>query len=129
MNKFLKFSISLIILLMSSLTAYAQQNETYSILLSTEENNFDPKKDKDIDNRRMPMRRTICYLSATTGVSISGYDNNFLSYEIWDAEGEICLGAFAEETAFISYLFSIEGEYQLRFITEEYSLVGNIFIY
>lgn len=60
---------------------------------------------------------------------MNGHSFNFLSYEIWNAGGEICLGAFAEETAFINYLFSIEGEYQLRFITEEFSLVGNIFIY
>lgn len=49
---------------------------------------------------------------------------DILSYEIWDTDGEICIASYTEESDFINALFSMEGEYQIHFSTEEYSYIG-----
>lgn len=50
------------------------------------------------------------------------------SYEIWDADGELCIASYTEESDFINALFSLEGEYQIQFTTEDYTYIGYVTI-
>lgn len=127
MEKYLKFLILCIAVVSAQAIAIAADDKNYTVPVTPGEK-LEYVDDGPIKNRA-PSLRIICTISQSEGITMNGHAFNFLSYEIWDTEGEICFGAFTDETAFISYLFSIEGEYQLRFITEEYSLLGNIFIY
>lgn len=85
-------------------------------------------KSKDGDTKRLPSYPLLCEISESEGVSITGYPEEILYYEIWDAEGELCQAVFANEAEFIATLFSMQGDFQIRFITDDYYLIGYISI-
>ncbi len=76
--------------------------------------------------RRLPSRSIECTISTTDGVIIPGVDtSDILSYEIYDVEG-ICIGIFSDADDFVSYLFSQNGSFEVRFTTDEYIFLGYI---
>lgn len=50
-----------------------------------------------------------------------------LFYEIYDLNGD-CVAFFGDEISFVEYLFTLSGEYQLRFTTPNYEFVGYVLI-
>lgn len=82
------------------------------------------KPDVDERGKRIPSRRVQCIISEDSGVDITGCDEPIVSYEIWDVEGDICLGAYSDESDFINSFFSMTGELQIRFQTKTCAYVG-----
>lgn len=79
------------------------------------------------NHHRLPARPINCTISTETGVSIPGVSTSeILSFEIYDESGELCLASFNDEMEFVSFLFSLEGEYVIRFVTENKSYTGYI---
>lgn len=83
----------------------------------------------DIDERptrnRMPSSFISCNLSRES-IEINGYDLSQISnYEIQNKMGE-CVIITTEDDAFLDYLFSLQGEYIIRFYTDTYILSGYI---
>ena len=74
---------------------------------------------------RIPSRFIVCIISAE-GIQMDVEAEEILSYEIWDADGEVCIASYTEESDFINALFSLEGEYQIQFTTEDYVYIGYI---
>ncbi len=62
------------------------------------------------------------------GVRIDGYiaEDDILSYEVWDASGEVCVASFADERDFINGLKLMYGDYQVRFAVADYLFIGYI---
>lgn len=124
-------TLSLILAMMSMLVPIGieadsqQQNYTFMVYQFTQ-SYIESKKDKIPNTKRIPIYPIPCTVSPSGGISVAGYTNDFSSYEIWDAEGEICLSVFTNEPDFINGLFSMIGEFQVRFISEDYVLIGYI---
>ncbi|MDE6717975.1 MAG: hypothetical protein K2J70_07275 [Muribaculaceae bacterium] len=59
-------------------------------------------------------------------VEISGVDSNdILTYGIYDLDGG-CMGIFNDAPSFTDIFFSLSGEYELRFTTDEYLYIGYV---
>ena len=83
------------------------------------------KQKSDHEGIRIPSRFIVCIISAE-GIQMDVEAEEILSYEIWDADGEVCIASYTEESDFINALFSLEGEYQIQFTTEDYVYIGYI---
>lgn len=86
----------------------------------------DRVRDKENGNR-LPARRVMCTIG-DDGVRIDGYiaEDDILSYEVWDASGEVCVASFADERDFINGLKLMYGDYQVRFAVADYLFIGYI---
>lgn len=82
------------------------------------------KNDLPEYGNRLPSRPIECTISQDTGVSISGSPDEIVSYEIWDAEGNTCLSLCSDESDFLNYLFTLTGDFQIRFNSSEYTYIG-----
>lgn len=80
----------------------------------------------DRDINRITFTPTFCYVSQEEGVVIEGLSDDILVYEIWDAEGTMCLAYFTDEESFLECLFSMSGDFILKFYYEVYVLYGDI---
>lgn len=58
---------------------------------------------------------------------MSGETPDFILYEIYDS-GNMSVGAYGDEQAFIDALFSLTGEYRISLSTEEVSYTGYIIL-
>ena len=76
--------------------------------------------------RRLPSRPIKCTISLTDGVIIPGVNtSNIISYQIYDVSG-IFIGMFSESDDFVSFLFSQNGTFEVRFTTEDYIYIGYV---
>ena len=96
--------------------------ESYQVIMI--KFNIDDFEDLDFD--RSPSSPKHALIDRTHGVSIAGNSDLIETYEIWDAEGTICLSSSTEEEEFLKDFFAQEGEYQLRFYAGDYLFMGNI---
>lgn len=75
------------------------------------------------------MQRLSCTIGDEDGINISGWYEDIISYEIWDVSVGSCpLLSTYDETEFINYLFSSNGDFIIKFISGEYILIGFISI-
>ena len=82
--------------------------------------------EKDEYGERRPSRPLACTIDPDSGISFIGQETpDFILYEIYDS-GNICVGAYGDESAFIDALFSLTGEYRISLSTEEVSYTGYI---
>lgn len=86
-----------------------------------------PVDDADSDGKRAPSRPISCIISEYDGITLEGFDEELLSYEIW-INSDILVNSFTSENEFINYLFSHPGEYQIQLKSENYILIGYIVI-
>lgn len=112
----------------STLSAFVGNptQEYYVPVYKTGQSYDEHEKDKDPDTKRQPRRINQCVISHYSGVDITGCDEPIVSYEVWDVEGDVCLGAYSDESDFIDSFFSMTGELQVRFQTETYTYVGTL---
>lgn len=75
---------------------------------------------------RAPSHPLSCTIDPDSGISFIGQETpDFILYEIYDS-GNMCVGAYGDERAFIDALFSLTGEYRISLSTEEVSYTGYI---
>lgn len=106
-------------------------DEDYDIgLIETDGEDDERVKDKfQTGHRTAPMMIpcTISYVNGVTIYSTSG-PVEILFYEIWDAEGETCLGTYGSERMFLDALYACGGEYMVAFTTSEKIYRGYIWL-
>ncbi len=102
--------ISLAVLTASSIPTVASETPEYDFPVSP----TDPDKgDHGNKGNRMPARPANCTISLD-GVYIDGEAVAIESFEVRDPEGNT-VAIFSDEKAFISFIFSSEGEFELIF--------------
>lgn len=75
---------------------------------------------------RRSNRRPLTGEITTSGVNIPGVENSeIISFEVYDPSG-ICMGIYSDETDFVNALFSLSGEFEIRFVTDEAAFAGTI---
>lgn len=83
----------------------------------------DDIEESDYGHRSAPMP-TECVIDATSGITFTDAETpEFVIYEICDNTG-MTVASFTEEESFISTLFSLSGEYQLRLVCDDYIYQG-----
>ena len=71
-------------------------------------------------SKRIPLSGEI----TSSGVSIPGVEiSDIISFEIYDPSG-ICLGIYSDEMDFVNALFSLSGEFEIVFVTENTTFAG-----
>lgn len=133
MNRIL---ITLSIMLLSFAWQYADaqstatDSQTYQLVLSKLKKPLppvegEPDPDPDPVGSRIPQRRLMGEISPM-GVNIQGVDKSeIISFELY-AEDEMCVGIFLQEQEFLTFLYSLSGTFELRFITDGYVYIGLI---
>ncbi len=87
---------------------------------------IDREIDIDCEGHRMPSRPIFCNISISTGIDIASIDKNEIqSFEIYDDQN-ICIYSSSDELDFIHVLFSLNGSFELKFVIDNYILVGYI---
>ena len=74
--------------------------------------------------QRIPSCPIECTISQDSGVTIYDCPDEIVSYEIWDAEGNTCLSQYSDESDFLNDLFSLTGDFQIRFNSSDYTYIG-----
>lgn len=110
----------------ATLSAYGASAVSYDITLSYSYINYDEPdpKERPAHPDRLPSQRIGGIVSLAEGVCINGVDTGEITlFEIYDPEGMI-VASFVDEHSFVDYLFTLEGEYQLRFLTSDMAFTG-----
>lgn len=111
-------------LLVNSFEAFATEGMIRSFTMVKINTNGNNVPDTPVGNRSN--RRPITGEITATGVTIPEIETSeILSYEIYDPS-EICIGMYADEMDFIEALFSLSGEYEIRFMTDYAVFAGMI---
>lgn len=100
-----------------------------SLLSYSTTSEYEPKPDDDKKNHhRTPSRPIPCSISVEDGVSFDdGSNPDIISYEIKDADNNP-IAVTGDEADFIQTLFTLMGEYQILFRTDDYVYYGGICI-
>lgn len=115
--------ISLAVLTASSIPTVASETPEYDFPVSP----TDPDEgDHGTNRNRMPACPLNCTISID-GVYIDGEAVAIESFEVRDAEGNT-IAIYTDEKAFISFIFSSEGEFELIFRLPSRTLHGFISI-
>ena len=114
---------ALILLLSQSASAL----DLYLPLLPADQPDEPIENDDKHKGHRMPAHYVPCTISDETGVNISGVETSEInSYNIYDASGEPCFASYNNEEDFVDFLFSLEGEYVIQFVTPDKTYTGFI---
>lgn len=110
----------------ATLSAYGASAVSYDITLSPsyiyDGIIVDPSRPGK--GERVPSQRIGGIISLAEGVRINGVDTGDITlFEIYDPEGLI-MASFVDEQSFVEYLFTLEGKYQLRFLTSDMAFIG-----
>lgn len=98
-------------------TTDSYQAQLYKVY--TQENTNRPDKGRREHPAPLP-----CQISVDEGIRIPGINvSEIESFEIYDTEGN-CVAAYSSEQDFIDTLPTLHGEYQLRFVTDDFDLRG-----
>lgn len=85
------------------------------------------KKKGDGDNgQKIPSKPMLCTISKTEGIEFGIDKSEIESYEIWDIETVTLLAAYADEAAFVEYIFAINEPVQVLIETADYYYIGVI---
>lgn len=96
---------------------YSSSSASYS------EQNPDENKN---NHHRMPPRPILCSLSIEDGVTFcDGSNPDIISYEIQDADGKP-VAVFSDGADFVQTLFSLTGQFKVRFHSDEYVYYGYV---
>lgn len=122
--KNLSHFLLIVLLLFLPIIGVAQTYNTYNIYMKAS-NSDRPKKELGKGKHRTPTRPIPCTVSES-GIEFAISADDITGYELWDADGEICLGVYSDDVDAANHIFSIPGEYQLVIETQESSYVGFI---
>lgn len=107
----------------TSPTTVSYQVQLYKVYAQEEPRHPDPDKRHREHPAPLP-----CQISVDEGIRIPGINvSEIESFEIYDTEGN-CVAAYSSEQDFIDTLPTLHGEYQLRFVTDDFDLRGWIYL-
>ena len=123
MKRFLSiFILCASILMAFPATTFADNNSSKTIPMKKEKRR-EHEPILDPVGRRTPPAPTVCTISHE-GIMVAGIDNSQIDlYEAYDADG-ICILSSPSEADFISFIYSVTEEIELRIYSESYVFSG-----
>lgn len=120
--------LTLLILFIAATAVYGQTPTQPTTLYPTTEGTDDPQE-KPKHGHRMPPAPVICIIDIENG-TISGTSpllDNIEEYQLWDADGEVCLISTSSKSGFFDLLRSLPKEtYMIKLVCGAYSLTGEL---
>ncbi|MDE5844158.1 MAG: hypothetical protein K2H44_02070 [Muribaculaceae bacterium] len=105
-------------------------DDDYDIeLTESDDNDTRPLPSEPKGKRSLPILIQ-CNIGNVNGVTIYSDEDTFdiVSYEIWDVDGEVCLGVYSSERQFLDALFANKGEYIVVFTAINKKYKGYIWL-
>ena len=124
MNNLIKVFLMLLLVFSGDISSLASPKSiSFHLVRVAEEEPYVP----DLSSgRHRSNRRPLSGEITSSGVSIPGVEiSDIISFEIYDPSG-ICLGIYSDEMDFVNALFSLNGEYEIVFVTENTTFAGII---
>ena len=123
MNKFLAIPIISIVMLSTATFAYADSPATYSVSVTQ---SSEPAYVYDPPTRhRTPARPIICTITPD-GVNIPSVDTeDIMAYDVFSPAGD-CIASFTSEQDFISFIYGINGTFEIRIHIDGYVFHGYV---
>lgn len=117
----------IIVVLSFMFIAESLSADTTTIIVQPLPNTSSQHKENAIkEGHRMPIQQNLCTISDTDGVSITTVDTeDIYLYEIYD-NSSCCIATFSNDYDFVSYLFSLSGNYLIQFTTADNIYSGYI---
>ena len=118
-------AIQLMIVSPETISAYAPNvNDAQYVTLVKESKEY--KEENGGVRHRLPGKHIECLIDRNAGVQFcNGATPQFMSYEVYDMD-EIPVATFLTESEFITYIFSHEGEYQIRLVAADCAYIGYV---
>lgn len=111
---------------MLSANIYAAVDTSYVVSLTKRENKGPDKTNEPDHGNRIPPRPIQCIISENEDLYISSVEiSEILYFEIYDSAG-LCLATFTNQEDFRTFIFANSGDRELRFITNDFILIGHI---
>ena len=86
------------------------------------------KEENDGVRHRLPGKHIECLIDRNAGVQFCNGDTpQFMSYEVYDMDDNP-VTTFLTESEFITYIFSQEGDCQIRLVTADCAFIGYLSI-
>lgn len=121
MNKFLAILIISIVMLYSTTFAYADGSTAYSVSVTQS-----PEPEYVYDGpvrHRTPPRSVICTITPD-GVNIPFVNaEDIIAYDVFSPAGD-CIASFTSEQDFISFIYGINGTFEIRIHIDGYVFHG-----
>lgn len=117
----LKFFCAAALLATSLTPVFAETSRSIGMTMKQYTNSIYVEEEEP--GRRTPTRRLDCTITEDGIFFTDAETPEFVSYDILDTAG-MTVATFADEESFISTLFSLSGEYQLRLVSDNYIYVG-----
>lgn len=115
--------------MMLALLPMAATAQTLSSIFGTLSKVDRDKKENPSKRQRIPLAPIAYTISQENGLQIMSSSistEDIIEFEICDIESNDCIHSFSYESTFIETLFTLSGEYQIRFITSDCELIGDI---
>ena len=108
------------------LANFSMMAEDVTLPLKGSNNSDDPELPNP-NRHRMPGKQIMCTIDSEKGVYIEGVPTSeIMSFDIYDESGELCFASYNNEEEFVGFLFSLEGEYVILFVTTDKTYSGFI---
>lgn len=124
-----KILIFTIVTLIHTMPLFAlPQNSVYNFNMVKISHNHDTYHvDESVLGHRIPPRPISCTIS-NDGIIIPDVDTSeIISFEIYAIDGS-CISTLIDSESFISTLYHLNGEYEIRLITDTYIFKGYIYL-
>ncbi len=129
MNKIItiQFIVILMACLLSPNSIMAGNETVYTVSMQKHvKRQSEHNKSLDCEGRRTPSMPIYCIISRTNGLNIVGIFDDIISYEVCEISSGINIASFSEESEFLAFLLCQIGNFQIKFETENYTIVGYI---
>lgn len=121
MNKFLAILIISIVMLSSTTFAYADSSTTYSVSVTQSSEPY--YIDDGPVRHRTPPKSIICTITPD-GVNIPSVSaEDIIAYDVFSPVGD-CIASFTSEQDFISFIYGINGTFEIRIHIDGYVFHG-----
>lgn len=126
MKPIIKIFFFTLMFALHSTSAAAQSSSTVCGTLTISDRNYKnlPSKRQRIPS--LPIAYTISQEEGLQIMSSSISVEDIIEFEICEIESTDCVFSFSDEPTFIQTLFTLQGEYQIRLITSNDELIGDI---
>lgn len=121
MNKVLAIPIISIVMLSSATFAHADNSMTYSISVTQSSEPY--YIDDGPVRHRTPARPIICTITPDSVNIPSVNTENIIAYDVFSPAGN-CIASFTSEQDFISFIYDINGTFEIRIHIDGYVFHG-----
>jgi hypothetical protein len=75
---------------------------------------------------KLPHKQVTCEITKNNVIKLYNIEKQVGIFELWNYNEDYCYISTSDELTFSNFIFSLSGNYIIRFICNDYILIGNI---